>query len=390
MTTRSAAPNAGAACLRCGAERVGAWCGRCGLPEAARGQALAALPAVLAGAVIVAVGYALHPTAQSWLRLRGYDRDSIVSAVAYGVTSRFVDALPFAYALLAGSLVARVLHGLRAPGRLAVGASVALVWLALSSAVARIVGDPVVTSDAPLIAGLAVVGALLGSPALDLAAKRAPFRWLAPIAERTPWGVRLVVLVPLVSVTVVAGTTALILAVLAWCAVMMLIGLLQALFASKRDAREPESARAPVTAREPDPEPPPEPAVLFALDANMRIKEDGSIVRTGGFFEEPTDMRIKPDGTIVRTGGFFEEPTGLRIDADGNLMKQGGFFEEPVGVRIEKDGRVVKTGGFFEQPTDFVIDKDGRANATGGFFDRPAGFEVTEDGDVRERKEGGS
>ncbi len=91
MTARSASPTAGATagdgCLRCGTDRVGAWCGRCGLPDGARGHVLAALPAVLAGAIIVAVGYALRPTARSWLRVRGYDRESIVDAVAFGVTS---------------------------------------------------------------------------------------------------------------------------------------------------------------------------------------------------------------------------------------------------------------------------------------------------------------
>lgn len=359
-------------CIRCGAARGVGWCPRCGLSGGPQWTIVGAAPMVLAGGVIIAVGVGLQPYASSWYLATPHRAGSIIADVAHAVTLAFLQGMPLVYAALAGALAARLPHGAGWGGRALVGLALGPLVLAVIGA-AAIARPSVEALFVPLCAA-AFGGALLGAPALDHAAEVAPFRWFAPLTGALPWPLRLAVLVPVASATLVLGATAVILALMAACTIAMIVGMVRAIFGKGSDAAPVARARR---SDESD-------GVVLSIDPGARIDRDGRIVREGFFSDDPSGLRIDPEGRVVREGFFTDQATGVKIDAEGRIVQEGFFVDKPTGARL-KDGEFVKEGFFSDDASGLGIDKDGRVVKKGFFSDKPAGVEITADGKVRER-----
>jgi hypothetical protein len=327
---------------------------------------------VLAGGVIVALGVGLQPYALAWYLATPHRAGSIIADVAHAVTLAFLQGMPLVYAALAGALAARLPHGSGWGARVLVGLSLGPLALAVIGAAS--IARPTTESLFIPLCGAAFVGALVGAPALDHAAEVAPFRWFAPLTGALPWPLRLAVLVPVASATLVLGATAVILAVMAACTIAFIGGMLKAIFGKGSDA--PPVARA----RRSDE---PDDAVL-SIDPGARLDGEGRIVREGFFSDDPSGLRLDAEGRIVREGFFTDKATGVKIDADGRIVQEGFLYDKPTGARL-KDGEFVKEGFFSDEASGLGVDKDGRVVKKGFFSDKPAGVEITADGKVRER-----
>lgn len=361
----SSAGDASVVCLRCGVNHVTPWCPRCGARSDAGGRLLSLAAPVLAGGVIVVLGIALHPFALSWYR-GGSHGSGIVSTVADGVTGAFVGALPYVYAAMAGGLVARIPRGIDWRGRVAVGLCLALLSAPLA-ALGAWRGYDVAWGPA---CGLAMLGALLGAPLIGMAAERAPARWFARGFSGLHWSLRLLILVPVLSVGMVVGATVVILLLMAWCTLAMIIGMLQAFLGGSRSTPAEEEERE---------------RVVFSMQQGTRLA-DGQIVREGFWSNKPTGVKINAEGQIVQEGFWSDKPTGVKINEQGQVVQEGFWSDRPTGAKINEQGQIVQEGFWTDRPTGFAIDRDGRAVKEGFWSDKPAGFEVTADGRVRGHK----
>lgn len=347
------------------------------------------LPYVIAGAIVAWVGVPAGFAARGLIAAHGRAHDPFMQ-LAFAVARPLATMAPVLYAALGGALAARLPHGLRWPGRALMGIAIgALAWAFILSWQPehgqRLWDRETGTWIGPGSALGALIGALWGAPWFDEVARSAPFRWFSPAMARAPWPARFFILVPVATLTFVAGVSAAVAFVLLLCALLTLAVLVQMILRWDSPTSTYVGRR-----RSKEPEPESDNRPIISMPPGARVNADGRIVeRDGWFSERPTGFRVGADGRVVREGLLFDEPTGVKFDAEGRIVEEGLLFDRQTGARL-RDGEFVREGVIFDDASGVGLDDHGRVVAKGLLRDTEAGVEVFRDGRVRRRGGDGS